>query len=114
MVSAVHPSEIGRVSSSVASKGLHMVSAVHPAFGIPNLIIEGLQRGCTWLVQFIRRSPSKVPSPLRASKGLHMVSAVHPLGKVPTLRNLDASKGLHMVSAVHLAHTTAKGCKAGE
>jgi len=38
-----------------ASKGLHMVSAVHQEFyGYAQGFFTGLQRGCTWLVQFIR------------------------------------------------------------
>ena len=37
-----------------ASKGLHMVSAVHPVEAFPSAIDAfRLQRGCTWLVQFI-------------------------------------------------------------
>ena len=61
-----------------ASKGLHMVSAVH--------------------------QPIKVfwSTIAHASKGLHMVSAVHPHLAHLIHLSLLASKGLHMVSAVHL------------
>jgi len=55
-----------------------MVSAVHPArVHFPPRSKE-LQRGCTWLVQFIFDIPD-LQDVLRgnASKGLHMVSAVH-------------------------------------
>ena len=54
MVSAVHPSKVALPTcGNVASKGLHMVSAVHPgAFGEKDQVSK-LQRGCTWLVQFI-------------------------------------------------------------
>ena len=36
-----------------------------------------LQRGCTWLVQFIAAAPGLLQIRGEASKGLHMVSAVH-------------------------------------
>ena len=55
MVSAVHlPDFHPRLVAWLASKGLHMVSAVHRK--MINQIISAaseLQRGCTWLVQFI-------------------------------------------------------------
>ena len=56
MVSAVHPKlQKGELLRLVASKGLHMVSAVHPACSKPAGGMNVLQRGCTWLVQFIFR-----------------------------------------------------------
>ena len=61
MVSAVHlalPRNLTpRYAFYSASKGLHMVSAVHLKCWIPpsplSLLKIKLQRGCTWLVQFI-------------------------------------------------------------
>jgi len=54
MVSAVHRcSAAARAWFIPASKGLHMVSAVHPGGRTARLANAGLQRGCTWLVQFI-------------------------------------------------------------
>ena len=56
MVSAVHLSLTKAQRNEVeASKGLHMVSAVHPACSKPAGGMNVLQRGCTWLVQFIFR-----------------------------------------------------------
>ena len=66
-----------RFADFVASKGLHMVSAVHLE---RCLLIHGLDF---------------------ASKGLHMVSAVHPTHSASHQIAAQASKGLHMVSAVH-------------
>ena len=60
-----------------ASKGLHMVSAVHPH--------------CRYILSISNW----------ASKGLHMVSAVHPAWNDMRSESRNASKGLHMVSAVH-------------
>ena len=105
-----------------------MVSAVHLRSAIAKLTTSSssLQRGCTWLVQFIRYGSfrvSGIPDASKglhmvsavhhrwgwrrgvggvASKGLHMVSAVHPSEQVRRHQVIFASKGLHMVSAVHL------------
>ena len=90
-----------------ASKGLHMVSAVHLHQAFPDLDGEMLlQRGCTWLVQFIVNFPVRVGRHCVASKGLHMVSAVHLLLDIPNTLSLLASKGLHMVSAVRRKNYT--------
>ena len=79
MVSAVHRSRGGSGAGGyLASKGLHMVSAVH----LYHCAVA--QR-----VAFV------------ASKGLHMVSAVHRIVPQHRHENIFASKGLHMVSAVH-------------
>ena len=61
MVSAVH---LGGFAAHLpywlASKGLHMVSAVHPATTIVfKQSDDRLQRGCTWLVQFITTASSQ-------------------------------------------------------
>ena len=55
MVSAVHLQAyiFAALLNCHASKGLHMVSAVHPAMRAETLTPLMLQRGCTWLVQFI-------------------------------------------------------------
>ena len=59
MVSAVHPQAPPMTTSlSRASKGLHMVSAVHPILATGLQHVEMLQRGCTWLVQFIPTKPN--------------------------------------------------------
>ena len=80
MVSAVHPGNAPVESVAYpASKGLHMVSAVHLCSEVPIL------------------------ANLMASKGLHMVSAVHRVDSSEAeFNSAYASKGLHMVSAVHL------------
>ena len=62
MVSAVHhiAATTGR-GSLPASKGLHMVSAVHLGeVEVRAIAPDELQRGCTWLVQFICGCPPLV------------------------------------------------------
>ena len=109
MVSAVHLYySVAGAAEIPASKGLHMVSAVHRATPGCALYVESLlQRGCTWLVQFIVMSETDEIQCQQASKGLHMVSAVHRIVPQHRHENIFASKGLHMVSAVHPSPTTA-------
>ena len=71
-----------------ASKGLHMVSAVHLLMTWFGWATLSLQRGCTWLVQFIEQAKPVTETKKKASKGLHMVSAVHQvarnrIGRIP-------------------------------
>ena len=54
-----------------------MVSAVHRWIRNLSLINYPLQRGCTWLVQFIFSAGQMPLEIVAASKGLHIVSAVH-------------------------------------
>ena len=94
MVSAVHLQALCKLLCiTIASKGLHMVSAVHLKDQRRKVSEFELQRGCTWLVQFIPSVDDCSRVYQGASKGLHMVSAVHLEAQTTGLQDEKLQRG---------------------
>ena len=103
MVSAVHQTNRTDCRApDLASKGLHMVSAVHPDEWWDSSPVAVLQRGCTWLVQFIICSWRVISSAASLQRGCTWLVQFISWRNASRSAHVFASKGLHMVSAVHL------------